>query len=465
MTKRLLVTIVFALPIPVLYSYDLLPTLFTSKCVLLFAEVSLCAGIALIRPKQGLVRAAALILACTLSVLGMDLVLRVTIKRKLFGPPELFMYYWPPMPALWRYAPNVAFHGVITGDLANLSRPHYEEKRMIDFETDAFGFRNYPWEDQMKKDDPYNLILLGDSFGTGVDTTQENTWANLFERTYGLRTYNLSLPGAGPWHELMNLKIACTRLHCGSKTAVLWALFSGNDLDDDYGDACEPSLVDSRLRRFVISARTFRNWSPIRNLVDRIRLSIHDPWAPQVVVGELPGGQKLLFRRRYIVATQRTYKEVRQHPNYKKLVAVLDEMRKFADSQHLRVYVVVIPAKEEVYQWVLRGSALGADMEPSSFSRAVQERCDVDGFPFLDLKPLFVPEARKEFTQSRRLLWWSDDTHWNDYGHQYGTSVVHRFLSTPWNGVSAASKHLGEVGTRRPNSRPSCGVPGINCLP
>ena len=447
MAKRLLLAIVFGLPIPVLYFYGLIPHLF-STIYLVLLNVCICCGIALVEPKPGLMRAGALVASCGLSLVAMDLTLRATITRRLFGPPELFMYYWSPMPSLWRYAPDVAFHGVITGDLAKLVHPHYEEKRMIDFTTDAFGFRNYRQVDEKQKQ--YDLILLGDSFGTGADTTQDKTWASFFEHTYGLRTYNLSLPGSGPWHELMNLKIACGRLHCDSQTTVLWALFSGNDLDDDYGDALEPPLLDSRLRRILISVKSFRNRSPIRNLVERIRSSIHDRWAPQVIVRGLPGGQKLLFRRSYVVATQRTVEQVRQHPNYPKLLAVLDEMKKFAASKQLKVYVVVIPAKEEVYQWVLKSSALNVATEASGFSRAVQERCQLDGFPFLDLKPLLVAAAKTEFTQSRRLLWWSDDTHWNENGHQYSASVVYRFLSTPQKRLSTAQAWPKQI-TANPN--------------
>jgi hypothetical protein len=426
-TKRLLLAIIFGLALPVLYFYGLIPHLGTVYVVLL--AVCICCGIALVKPKPRLMRAGALVASCGLSLGAIDLSLRATITRELFGPPELFMYHWPPMPSLWRYAPDVAFHGVITGDLAKLVRPHYEEKRLINFTTDAFGFRNYPSEVN-EKQKQYDLILLGDSFGTGADTTQDKTWASLFEHTYGLRTYNLSVPGSGPWHELMNLKVACGRLHCSSETTVLWALFSGNDLDDDYGDTLDPTLVDSRLRRIIISFKSFRNRSPIRNLVEWIRFSIHDPWAPQVIVGELPGGQKLLFRRSYIVAAQRTFEQVRQHPNYPKLLAVLDEMKNFAASKQLKVYVVVIPAKEEVYHWVLRSSMFDVATEASGFSKAVHERCRVDGFPFLDLKPFLGAEAKTEFTESRRLIWWSDDTHWNENGHQYSASVVYRFLST-----------------------------------
>jgi len=438
-TERLLVAMTFGAAILVFYFYDLIPNVVSTKYVLLITGC-ICCGIALLNSRPGLARAAAMVTSCWLSLIAMDLALRPTITPKLLGSPELFMYHWPPMPTLWRYGTNVTFHNVVSGDLAAISHSPYKEMRTFDFETDAFGFRNYPWQVDLKQGKEYDLILLGDSMGAGAGTTQEKTWGTLFDRKYGLRTYNLSIPGSSPWHELMNLKVACQRLHCGHQTTVLWAMFAGNDLDDDYGDELDPSLSDSRFGRMRTEALMYRNMSPIRNLVDRIRLLIHDPLAPQVIIGNLPGGKKILFRRVYTNATQRTYEQVRQHPHYPKLVAVLHEMKRYADFEQFSVYVVFIPAKEEVYRWVLDGSSVPVpDTQESGFARAVEERCELEGLPFLDLKPLLVAEANREFTQSGRLLWWADDTHWNENGHEFAALVAYRFLSGPAKSLSPQS--------------------------
>jgi len=435
--KRLLIGTTFGITVPVLYFYSLIPNVMSTTYVLLIA-VSVSGGIALLRPRPGLAKAAAGVASCLLSLIVMDLALRPAINRQLLGPREMYMYYWPPMPTLWRYGTHVTFHQIISGDLAGTSRQHYEEKRLLDFETDAFGFRNCPRQVEGEHDKNYDLILLGDSVGVGVGTTQEKTWGTLLSRKYGLRTYNLSMPGSSPWHELMNLKIACQRLHCGSQTIVLWVMFAGNDLSDEYGDELEPSLVDNPVRRLRIAAKTFRNMSPIRNLVERVR-QFYDPNGPQVIVKDLPGGKKLLFRKRYVDETRLTYDQVRQHPHYPKLMAVLDEMKRFADTEHFSVYVMVVPAKEEVYRWVLDGaSAPVANTQASGFARAVGERCRLEGFPFLDMKPLLVAEANRLFMQSGRLLWWADDTHWNEIGHEYAASVTHDFLSSTPKSLSTA---------------------------
>jgi len=440
--KRVLLALMFGTAVPVLYFYDLIPNVMRTTYVLLITGCVFC-GIALLKPKPGLARTAAMVASCWMSLIAMDLFLRPTITPKLLGPPELFMYYWPPMPSLWRYGTNVTFRNIVSGDLAGISHLPYQEKRPFDFETDAFGFRNYPWQVDPKQSQGYDLILPGDSVGAGADTTQEKTWGTLFSRKYGLRTYNLSMPGSSPWHELMNLKVACRRLHCGPQTTVLWAIFAGNDLDDDYGEELDPTLVDSPFQRLRTAAKTYRDMSPIRNLVLRIRLLIHDPMAPQVIVRDLPGGKKMLFRRVYINATQRTYEEVRQHPHYAKLVAVLHEMKRYADSEQFKVYVVFVPAKEEVYRWVLDGSPAPVDNTgQSGFARAVEERCQVEGLLFLDLKPLFVAQAGKEFTESGRLLWWADDTHWNENGHEFAASVAYRFLSGPAKSLSPQSGQM-----------------------
>ena len=149
---------------------------------------------------------------------------------------------------------------MLGGDLATRD---YQEKRFETFETDSYGFRNTAKQATDAQHGGADLIMLGDSFGVGVGTAQNQTWASLFEREYGLHAYNLSMAGSGPWHELMNLKIACPRLHCGSRTLVLWALFAGNDLQDPIGDELEPSVSYSWPQRVRVAALTYLNMSPV----------------------------------------------------------------------------------------------------------------------------------------------------------------------------------------------------------
>jgi GDSL-like Lipase/Acylhydrolase family len=424
--KRLLLGSIFGFAFLELFFLGLLPDFLGSKYVLL---ISICVVLAFAAVKPGPVlgKTSVVVLSISVSLLLLDIGSRPVMEPRLFGPRPLFMYSWAPMPSLWRYAPNVSFEGTLAGDLATRD---YQEGRLETFETDSYGFRNTAKQALEAQRDGADLIMLGDSFGVGVGTAQNQTWASLFEQEYGLDTYNLSMAGSGPWQELMNLKIACPRLHCDSRTVVLWALFAGNDLQDPVGDELEPSVSYSWAQRMRVSARTYLNMSPVRNVID-LAINRKNQSRQPVIVRDLPSGRKLIFRSRYVRAVQLSYDQVRLHPHYPKVAAVVDEMKRFSDSEHFPVVVVMIPAKEEVYSSILSGRNEPGDAQPSGFSRAMRELCQRNGLPYLDLKPYFLEEARKQLAQSGELLWWSDDTHWNARGHALAASIVYSHLLAP----------------------------------
>jgi SGNH hydrolase-like domain, acetyltransferase AlgX len=421
--KRLLLGSVFGFAFLELFFLGLLPDFLGSRYVVLIG-ICVALTVAAVKPGSVLTKTSIVVASISVSILLLDLGSRPVMEPLLFGPRPLFMYSWAPMPSLWRYAPNVAFEGMLGGDLAMRD---YQERRFETFETDSYGFRNTAKQATDAQRDGADLIMLGDSFGVGVGTAQNQTWASLFEQEYGLRTYNLSMAGSGPWQELMNLKIACPRLHCDSRTVVLWALFAGNDLQDPIGDELEPSVSYGWAQRMRVSARTYLNMSPVRNVID-LAINRKNQSRQPVIVRDLPSGRKLIFRSRYVRAVQLSYDQVRLHPHYPKVAAVVDEMKRFSDSEHFRVVVVMIPAKEEVYSSILSGGNEPGHEQPSGFSRAVRELCQRNGLPYLDLKPYFLEEARKQLAQSGELLWWSDDTHWNTRGHALAASIVYRYL-------------------------------------
>jgi lysophospholipase L1-like esterase len=420
LSQRLLPGVVFAVSLFVIWFYGLIPV--TTGCIV-WSCVGICLASLAFEPGSALIRVACILTSVSLSLMLGDLALRPMLRGRLFGPAQLFMYRWAPMPSLWRYKPNVSFDGFVHGDLAT---PDYQERRREIFQTDSYGFRNTADQEQAAQKGNSDLILLGDSVGEGVGTTQEKTWGALLQNKYGLRTYNLSMAGSGPWHELMNLKIACQRLRCDGSTTVLWSLFTGNDLQDEIFDQVEPSLSHSWLQRGLVSLTTFRNMSPLLNFTDRMRLYIHP--LHNIDVRELPDGKKIIFRLRYERAAELSIDQVRHHDHYSKLVAVVDEMKRFADSRHFGLVVVVTPPKEEIYSAIATGRTEQAG-ETSGFAKAIAELCRKNGLPFLDLTPFFAKEAKRELDQSGALLWWSDDTHWNERGHELAAAVVHDHLT------------------------------------
>jgi hypothetical protein len=149
----------------------------------------------------------------------------------------------------------------------------------------------------------------------------------------------------------------------------------------------------------------------------------------QVVERRLPDGRRLLFSVPYAQRRGRTTEDIRRHPNFENLKATLDAMQRLTIARQLNVAVVLVPSKEEVYSWVLdEAPAWSASREPSSFSSLLRELSEQRHFRFLDLKPKLVEASRRTYENAHALLWWSDDSHWNDEGQHLAAADIYENL-------------------------------------
>lgn len=366
-------------------------------------------------------------LSSGVALLGADLVLRLFADRFLYyRPHEMFVERWPDLPVVTRYERNVEYAGETHGDLAAMIGDQaLRERRPIAFRTDAFGFRNGEEAGDRRA---YDLIVLGDSFGVGNGTTQERTWVSLLGRR-GLKAYNLSMPGA-PWQHYVHLVSRIEGLPVHSGSLLLLALFSGNDLDDDYR---ERPVDLSRLpwsspgERLGVRASTFLRRSPLRQLASR--LGAGNGAAGEVLVRDFVDGRKVLFYRPYAARKERTAAMVRNHRQYGALLDAIRRINRVAGERRLRPAIVLFPSKEEVYEWVLAGAApWTTEPAPSGLAAALGDFCRQNGLSFVDLKPALVRASREEFAASGQLLYWTDDTHWNERGHAVVGDLLYRHL-------------------------------------
>jgi hypothetical protein len=125
----------------------------------------------------------------------------------------------------------------------------------------------------------------------------------------------------------------------------------------------------------------------------------------------------------------RTTGDILRHSNFEDLKATLDAMQRLTIARQLYVAVALVPSKEEVYSWVLdEAPPWSASQEPSSFSFLLREICEQRHFRFLDLKPKMVDASRKACENSDPLIWWSDDSHWNDEGQRVAAADIYEKL-------------------------------------
>lgn len=364
--------------------------------------------------------------ALCLTLTVSDLCLRPFMGPRLQSSPmNLFTRKLPELPLLGRWDPHVRFSGETYGDLAAMvGDPGLREPHQIVFQTDAAGFRNDSVPAQV------DLVVLGDSFGAWAGVTQDKMVSHLLARRLGVRTYNLSFPASGPWQQYVNFAIESPRLVFAPGARLMWLLYTGNDLDDDYGDTwrIEELPWRSGFNAWRVRYKTFRGRSPLHQLLDHLgwRMTRRRTMAENVLKMELPDGRPMLFLKAQEEWPWRSESEVREHYNFSNLTRTLEAMKDLADRRDVRLSVVVLPTKGEVYPWILkRRPPTPDDARSSGFFQAVQSACEDLGLTCADAKPHFVREAQRLFSSTGDLLWWRDDTHLNERGHE----VLAEFLA------------------------------------
>jgi hypothetical protein len=371
-----------------------------------------------------------------ITLTGADLTLRFLLRNRFnYRPHDMFIRVWQRLPLLTRYQPNVHYQGKTYGDLAAFSpNATLRINRHIEFETDALGFRNR--QTSTRAEEPYDLILLGDSFVAGCGNSQSDIWSEQLEQRHGLRTYNLGLPG-DPGHAYLNLAVESPRLNIRPGAHVVLAVFTGNDLTQALPEALDslplpwqqPSLA------FYNSCLDFRSRSSVRRLWDNLQLG-RDPQASQLtpeqsglIIRSAPDGQPMLFYQHYTWMLDATEEQAKVDFFAPDLKTILQRCRSFCQSRRLEFDVVLIPCKEEILAWMLQEQTpWPTPVEPSLLGQQLALFCQQENIGFLDLKPQFATASRQLYETRGEWLWWPDDSHWNPAGYRLAADLLHRFL-------------------------------------
>ena len=357
--------------------------------------------------------------ALCLTVTAADLLLRPILGVRLHATPmNAFTRKLPRLPSVARWDPHVAVTAETFGDLAAMvGDAALREPRLMFFQTDSAGFRNADGERSV------DVVVLGDSFGAGAGTTQSKVLSHLLQTQYKWSTYNLSFPACGPWQQYINLAIEATRLRLTRKTTVVWLLYTGNDLDDEYGDTWKLEELPWRsgFSAWKVSYKTYRGRSPLyqmsENLLWRVKRS--RDMAENVEKKYLPDGRPVLFLKGQEEWGRRTRAQVERHHNFPKLMRTMEAMKQWKETYGPEILVVVLPTKGEVYPSILyRRPQLAEDFHSSGFFQAVHSICDRISLPCVDPKPYLLETAGRLWASSGELLWWRDDTHLDERGHE-----------------------------------------------
>jgi hypothetical protein len=343
-------------------------------------------------------------------VAGLDLILRLWVQTGISTTRMLL-----DLPIL-RWDPGLNVSGETFGDLAALAvDPKMQEVRPMVFRTDSAGLRNTHGSEEI------DLLVMGDSFGAGIGTTQEGIFASLLATQYRQRVYNISYPG-GPWTEYLDFLHESPRITFTPNAKVVWVLFAGNDLYDFFMNIWDPAALSRQhgLRSWMTQYQNFRSRAPLREpLVSLRRRLFGERYGSRVIKRELPNGQPILFldKNEELAALPQTI--VEHYPSFSNIERTLGVMQKLAAERALDLTVIIIPSKGEVYRWILdQRDPRPEDAQASGFEQALLEVCTRLKLRCLNTKLYLIKEASRLFESSGELLWWRDDTHLNDRGHQ-----------------------------------------------
>ena len=136
-----------------------------------------------------------------------------------------------------------------------------------------------------------------------------------------------------------------------------------------------------------------------------------------------------LFRQAYLDVATQPASFFLNHPNRRSFDAAFRRMQALSEQHGFQVTVVTVPTAGRLYKDAYED--LPAITEEPHFIRYVDQLADGLGFEHLDLDALLRPYAEHE------LLFYRDDTHWNERGHEIVAQLLTRHVAAQ-RSVSAA---------------------------
>lgn len=285
------------------------------------------------------------------------------------------------------------------------------------------------------------MVALGDSFTFGWGVNEEATWVGLLERSLGETVYNLGIHDSSPRQEYLLLEHLLEEGKLAlSHGMLLWLIFEGNDLEDSYdtlrptSEASMTEVLDKTLlsgiwkiprvikRQSVVdifrSGRaTFSMSDSNRNAgpywIDGIQLAFPLHYSQRF-------GYKL-FSPLQIERAKSTREYVINHSNRAPLHQTIRDMARLSRTHGFDVIVLLAPSDARLYENYFRG--FPPLSKHAHFLEAVMEEASSVGFQVLNLAEALRPHAEHE------LLYFRDDDHWNERGHEVVAEIVSKNLA------------------------------------
>lgn len=290
--------------------------------------------------------------------------------------------------------------------------------------------------------DEATIFALGDSFAFGFGVDAEAAWPDLFEARTGEVVYNLGVHDASPRQEIELLDFVLrTYPDSHGIRRLLWMIYEGNDLEDDYGERAQTlEASDERspwtgtvLRLVADLPLTLREQSIAWRLrTGRLRprsgvLSdgTRDPYTIDGVRLSYPlyRSEALgwrLFYPPYVRGVAQDESYVQEHPNRERLAEVFEEMAGLARAFGFEVTVLLAPTAARLHGPYFQGfPELSPRPHVLDLARELAEQ---QAFQVIDLYEHLLPRSGSE------LLYFRDDDHFNEKGNELVAEVLEQAI-------------------------------------
>lgn len=315
--------------------------------------------------------------------------------------------------------PDFSAEMVSAGQISSyLPDSGFYEPRKIRVTTDSLGFRN----DLQAHERCVSLLLMGDSFAFGYGTDQNKIWSHLLN-TQSMppisgHTYNIGVYGASPSNqaELMRYLFDEGKLKPCKKFKAVMIFFEGNDLTDPnvYRHKHELSNYVSTLIYF------WHKYSMLSNMQAFVIsvLSEKNKVDPDYEIWESKKMGKIAVNSIYVYRAKIFPEDPNIIEDYIKKNEIMKSFERYSERIKKlggRAAVLFIPSKSTAYQGIYSQAPRVGTEFTDPISRLAKE-ADLD---FIDATPRL-----KEAVRGGEHVFWRDDTHINEKGHQIIANIV-----------------------------------------
>jgi len=294
--------------------------------------------------------------------------------------------------------------------------PEYE----FESRTNAFGFRDDPWENDGRR----VIFALGDSFAWGFGVPYEKNHLTLLEKKLGYRVVKTGVCGYGT--------LQAERMFAKNGAAfrpeiVLLDFFIGNDFYENTG-VRNLTVVDGRFREIPpeSSSATHKLITWLRGRLRIVELVIakikESPRLFELVrkLG-LTGGELIGEMDLY-----RTAESPRVRRAYEATEKILERLKKKADTIHARLVVVIIPTRSQVDPVAFGAELARMNLNPDDYdlekpNRWLREALDAMRVQVIDLTPGFRSQRGAD---KNSRLYFEIDRHWTEQGHALAARLI-----------------------------------------